>query len=203
MKIEQVTVPEGRSGNWRVERFEITKDFAKIFNMRELFGGRRRVVYPGTYTRLLRYGTVVMSDTPAERRDLIHLVFHAKGEGLMNGLGLGVAVQAVLKKPEVTHVTVVEISEDVIKLVGDHYLDMFPGRLTIVNADALEYKAEKGKRFNWCWHDIWDTICLDNLETMSKLHRKYGRRADWQWSWCRDQIKRLQRKENRQNAGWW
>lgn len=40
------------------------------------------------------------------------------------------------------------------------------------------------------WHDVWDYIDANNLTQMHALHRKYGRRADWQGSWCRDQCER-------------
>ena len=51
-------------------------------------------------------------------------------------------------------------------------------------------------------HDIWDDICLDNLETMATLHRKYGRRCDWQGSWKRDWLKYQQRREREQDRMW-
>jgi spermidine synthase len=129
-----------------------------------------------------------MSDTPAELEDMYYFVYHAKGKVLINGLGLGAAVQAVLSKPEVEHVTVIEISEDVIKLVADHYLKRYGDRLTIIHADALTWQPPKGQKFDTVWHDIWDSICTDNLEEMGRLHRRYGKRAAWQASWCREQC---------------
>lgn len=96
----------------------------------------------------------------------------------------------ILLKPEVTDVTVVEISQDLIDLVAPHYQDP---RVTIVCADAFEYKTPKGKKYGMCWHDIWSGICSDNLEEMAKLHRKYGKKAAWQGSWCKHECKRLKR----------
>ena len=66
----------------------------------------------------------------------------------------------------------------------------FDCKLNIICADALEWKPPKGTRYNAVWHDIWDNICGDNLDDMKKLHRKYGRRTNWQGSWCRDQCER-------------
>lgn len=108
----------------------------------------------------------------------------------MNGLGLGLIVGCMLEKEQVNHVTVIEISAEVIELVGTHYLKKYGDRLTIIHADALEYKPSKGQRFNTVWHDIWPTICSDHLPDMHKLHRKYGRRCDWQGSWCRYLMER-------------
>jgi spermidine synthase len=157
---------------------------------------------PGWYTRLTRNGSIIMSDTPDEIRDHWDVIRRANGRVLINGLGLGVVLNACLSKVlsddgtsagremAVEHATVVEKNQDVIDLVGSYYEDRFGDRLTIVHADALEWKAPRGERYNVVWHDIWDDICADNLDSMKKLHRKYGRRCDWQGSWCRHLCER-------------
>jgi hypothetical protein len=179
--LEKVEIPEGVSGDWRVERFTVDHpDFHSMVRGRGVPVGE-------TFTRLMRGPILVMSDTPAEMRDHRGPVINASGSCLINGLGIGMVLRAVLAKPEVTDVTVVELSEDVIKLVAPSYQDP---RVTIVHADAFEYKPPKGRRYQMVWHDIWDYICADNLPEMHRLHRKYGRRADWQGSWCRERCER-------------
>jgi hypothetical protein len=188
----QVSVPEGQSGNWKVERFTVTGRDAEIERIRAMFSGRR--VPEGTYTRLMRRGQVIMSDTPDEIRDHLEPIRRARGSVLINGLGLGVVLQAALNKPEVRHVTVVEKSPDVIKLVAWHYYERFGyDRLTVVEGDAFDWKIPKGARFDVVWHDIWDNLCADNLREMSVLHRKFGRRTDWQGSWGRELCRRYAR----------
>ena len=142
----------------------------------------------GTYTKLMRNKTIIMSDTPAEIIDHSYFVYKAKGNVLINGLGLGWVIEALFRKEEVENITVIEKSQDVINLVGKHYIDKCPENkiLTIIHADALIWKAPKGIKFDAVWHDIWDYICSDNLEDMKKLHRKYGKRTKWQGSWCRE-----------------
>lgn len=186
--IPSVSVPEGKSGKWSIEKFTIgQEERLSIFNLRLAMHGRS--IPPGTYTRLLCEGRgVIMSDTPAERRDHYSFVRAARGHVLINGLGIGMCLNAALAKPEVTKATVVELDEDVIRLVAPHYLS--DPRVEIVHADAYEYAPPKGIRYGAVWHDIWDSICADNLEDMKKLHRKYGRRADWQGSWARDICER-------------
>jgi hypothetical protein len=93
----------------------------------------------------------------------------------------------ILLKPEVTDITVVEISQDLIDLISPYYTDT---RISYLCYDALKYRPPKGKRYQMVWHDIWDNICADNLPEMAKLHRKYGRRADWQGSWCKYECQR-------------
>ena len=185
----KVSVPEGVSGKWRVERFTVTEEAAALERIRSIFNGGRGVP-AGTYTRLTRGGEVVMSDTPDEISDHLHAIHRAHGHVLINGLGLGMVLQAVLRKPEVERATVVDNSADVIALVGPHYQAMFGDRLTIIEADALEYKPPKGSRFGVVWHDIWDGICSDNLPDMKALHRRYGRLTEWQGSWGRELAER-------------
>lgn len=182
-------IPEGTSGNWQVEHFTVTEDDIRIFNMRCAFqpGGYRRMMEPGTYERLMRGRHVVMSNTPAEKGDYRWFVYKATGRVLLNGLGLGCVLRDLLDKPDIENVTVIEKSPDVIALVAPHIIDH---RVTIIEADAFEWKPPKGVRYDAVWHDIWDDICADNLPEMHTLHRKYGRRADYQESWCRGECER-------------
>jgi len=198
-----VTVPEGESGRHRIERFTVGAADAQFEMMRAMFSSSRgRGVPEGTYTRLMRGGTLVMSDTPDECWDHRPFYQFARGHVLINGLGLGMVLQAVLLKDGVERATVVEKSPDVIALVGPHYEEMFPGRVEIVEADALEWNPPKGVRYGAAWHDIWDAMCEDNLPQMHRLHRKYGRRTDWQGSWGRGIIETRRRQESRDRRGW-
>lgn len=193
--LRQVDVPGGKSGDWEVARFESAAEDIALFNLREGWSSRR-FMKPGTYTHLTHHGQIIISDTPAELSDLKVLTRHvSEGHVLVNGLGLGIVVQAILDLPAVEHLTVVEKSTDVISLVAQHWLDRYGDRLNIVCADAFDWKPPKGQRYQTVWHDIWDAICADNLEGIHKLHRKYGRRCDWQGSWCRYECERALKNE--------
>ena len=179
--MEKVNLPEMSKGPWRIEHFITDRpDFHSMMRGRDVPLGE-------SYTRLMRNGTLVMSDTSAECRDHLEALYRATGNCLINGLGIGMILKNILLKPEVTDVTIVEISQDLIDLVSPHYTDP---RVKYVCCDAFLYKPEKGKRFQMVWHDIWDNICEDNLPEMTKLHRKYGKYSDWQGSWCHYQCKR-------------
>ncbi len=186
--LEKVSLPEGARGPWIISRFTVSENDA----VASLFSYGSRSPRPGTYTKLTRNGKLVMSDTPAEMHDHFSAVLNARGHCLINGLGIGMVLRAILRKSEVTAVTVVEISRELVELVSPYYADQ---RASFVVADAYEYQPPKGLRYGMVWHDIWDDICADNLEGMKKLHRKYGRRADWQGSWCKYQCERA-------NARW-
>lgn len=173
-------LPEGENGKWKVERFTITKDDARWYNI----NCHGRPVEPGKYTRLMRGKTIVMSDTPQEMGDHLAFLHRAHGHVLINGLGLGMCLQ-VLDKPDVTKATVIEIDEEVIALVGPYYKKKYKDRLEIIHADALLWKPPSGIHYGAVWHDIWDNICDDNKPAMKKLHRRYAKICDWQWSWGR------------------
>ncbi len=193
----KVDVPEGVSGDWAIERFEVTKEDSAF----GLFTFGNRTPYPGEYTRLMCRREVVMSDTPAEMADHYAPVRNAKGNILINGLGLGMVLLNCMEKEGVEHATVVEYSEDVINLVWPHYKEKYGDRIEIVHADALEWKPPKGVRYGMVWHDIWTFICTDNYEDMKKLHRRYGRRTEWQGSWSREEVKYRIAQEKR--SSWW
>jgi len=198
----QSHVPEGSSGNWRIERFTVSEEEASFQNVRASFSfsSSGQYIESGTYTRLMRGGTVVMSDTPSEIRDHIYFIYKANGNVLIGGLGLGVVVEACLEKDEVDHVTVIEISEDVIKLVGGYLKEKYGDRFTIIHADLLKWRPDKGQTWDCAWYDIWDNICTDNLPEITKIKRKMGRRTSFQEAWREEDLRYRKRQEKRQ--GW-
>jgi len=204
----KVTVPEGKSGDWCVQKFVVDKDDEAMGKLRAAisFSSAGRWIPEGVYTQLKCRDTIVMSDTPDEIRDHLEPIRRATGYCLVNGLGLGVVVGTMLKKPEVIEVWVVEKSQDVINLVGPHYRQHFGDRLRIFQADALTFNASKIKcmperkiEFDVVWHDIWNSICTDNIAEMTILHRKYGHRCKWQGSWSRELCLLHRRREAKNN----
>lgn len=198
-----VTVPEGESGSVRVTRFTVSEDDARLANFRSI----GRAIRPGTYTGLYRNGYLWMSDTPAEKWDHRPFVQEAQRIGarraLVNGLGIGMVVAALLTLDSIEHIDVVEIDTDVIAIVGPHYerLAAEAGKtITIHHADAYANQWPAGTTWDVAWHDIWRDICTDNLAGMAKLHRRYGRRVQWQGSWARDLVEYHRSKERRR--GW-
>jgi hypothetical protein len=180
MQTIEIEVPDGISGDWRVETFVIEKP--PVY-----YAIKGRPIPPGTYKRLIYKNDIVMSNTPAEVHDFRDFTCFAKGDVLINGLGLGVVLKALLQKEQVKTVTVVEISEDVINLVAPTFLK--DPRVIIHHADALTWKPPRGVFYDYVWHDIWTFICKDNLESMTKLHKKYGKRCSYQDSWAREECR--------------
>ena len=185
---EPVTIPESTSNAWSVQRFTVTQKDVALHNLRLIRDGQMRcIVPPGTYTRLVHVGEgVVMSDTPAEAHEHRRLYNIAEGRVLLNGLGLGFALSALLRKPEVEQITIIERSTDVIKLVAPSFTGQ---RVTIIEADALEWRPKKGVGFNVVWHDIWTDISDDNKVEMTRLRRAYARRCGWQACWSSEYLR--------------
>lgn len=169
------TVPEGECGPWSVCKVEIKFGIELLRMVRD-----GRGCPPGTYTQLRHDSRgVVMSDTDAEIHDFLDFVTAARGTVIVAGLGLGVVTQALLAKPSVKHVTVVEIDGDVIELVHPHIAS---DRLTVVKADVRKNKP--CGRYDFGWLDIWDSICGDDAKDMRALKRKYQKFCKHVAAWC-------------------
>jgi hypothetical protein len=200
----KIDVPLGTSGDWAVARMVVTSEQEAFEKLRCALNPQRpaRFVPAGTYTVLTRKGSIIMSDTPDEIRDHMEAIRAAKGHCLVNGLGLGVVAAAMLEKPEVEKVTVIEQSADVICLVGGWLKAKYGIRVTIISADAFEYVPPKGVQYGAVWHDIFDNISGDNLPEMKRLKAKYARKCEWQGCWqedgCRGQVKRMKSRQ-----GWY
>lgn len=189
MKVDMSFLPQGKSGVWEVSHFNVSEKDAKWSLMRAMISseGMRGYVPAGDYTYLKRGGQTIMSNTPSEMNDFSHFTRIASGKILINGLGLGCVVKVLLSKQSVTDITVIEQSEDVIKLISPHFKDE---RLKIVMSDAMTYTPPKNEKYDFVWHDIWDNICSDNLPSMAILHKKYARKTKWQDSWAKKLCKR-------------
>lgn len=181
-------IPEGKSGSWEVRKFTLTAEDLRtdfLQSLRDIrdTGSDRRAV-PGQYTRLDRSGSIIMSDTPAELKDLVFVERHAMGNVLLHGFGLGVAAELALLNKKCESVTVIEKSSDVIKLVAPTLLSRWGKRLKVVEGDAFEWRPKK-KTFQVVWSDIWDSINTDNLKGMDRLERMWAGRTLLHGFWCK------------------
>lgn len=187
----KVDIPEGSVGNFKIEKFEIVDSSAMLFfNLKN----PARAVAPGEYTRLLEKSrTVWMSDTPAEQRDHSEPILRASGICRVHGLGIGMVTAAMLEKPSVEKVEVVELYQEVIDLVGPTLKARYGDRLEIIQGNALELKpssALPNGYYTVIWHDIWPAICRENLNEIKRLHKTWKRVAQWQESWARKECSR-------------
>jgi hypothetical protein len=150
-------IPEGWSNLWFITKAEVASAHPSVRF------GKDVIVPPGTYTHLFCVtdstvyswppGELVMEDTPFELSTHLGFALNAYGKVLVTGLGLGCVTRGLLANPKVEHVTVIENSPDVIKLVASYMPQT--DRLTIVEAEAREWASQNKDVFDCGWHDLW------------------------------------------------
>lgn len=182
----QVHVPDGQSGQWKVDTFICTEEESLSSYLRASFQGINSYIPQGQYKRLSFGNETVMSNTPMEVRTNRKFIEVASGHILINGLGLGMILNRILDKDSVKSITVVERSPDVIKLVAPTYSSS--PKLSIHLCDAFDFQPPVGLIYDAVWHDIWTYISADNIKEMRKLHDKYKDCALWQGAWCYEEC---------------
>lgn len=78
-----------------IKKFTITEEGAKQANFSYMFGGvyALQCVSAGDYVKLSVGGTLMMSDTPMERRTNMEFIDKAKGDVMIAGLGIGLILE--------------------------------------------------------------------------------------------------------------
>lgn len=196
-KIMTVDLPECEQDGLSIEKFTVERSSFANFRL------GARATRPGTYTGLKLNGRLWMSDTDAEKSDhmpaLRQMVSWQAKRVLINGLGLGMVLKAALALDHIEHIDVVEIDERVINLVGAHYAK--DSRVHLHHADAYEQTSRwpAGTRWDVAWSDIWPDASTDNLASMVKLRRSYGRRTEWHDCWLRTELVMMQRREREED----
>lgn len=173
-KYGSTRVKPHKFGDWLIKEFEVTENDAEMFNLRLRFQGKEdQSIVAGKYLRLeqISTGYVVMSNTPMECNTNKIAYEMAHGSVLMAGLGMGMILEAVLSKPEVTKVKVIEIDENIIDYVGGYFKD--DPRVEIIHGDILKYKPAENEFYNYIWLDIWDDINPINELDFQILNQRF------------------------------
>jgi hypothetical protein len=133
-------IPENKQGDWRIKHQTIK-------------GKTSTILYRGKTF-------VMMSPYPADDTVEIARTFH--GKVLIGGLGLGYV--ASILPDEVTHVDIVENSQDVIDLVWKH-LD-FDDRYELHHDDIFNWEPDG---YDFVYLDTWDMSDKAGYEMYLKL----------------------------------
>lgn len=186
-----------QQGVAEITKFEIKED-PYLYNMRHTMNGDSFMcVTKGSYVRLRVDGVLMMSDTPMERHTNAQFVNNANGHVLIAGLGLGLIVQAILHKPEVKKITIVEKYQDVIDLVAP---TIKSDKVEIICADIFTHEFSKDVKFDTIYFDIWPGISVENLDEMTMLHKRYRKNYNiknpnrWINSWMKYYLQKQKRK---------
>jgi hypothetical protein len=98
-------------------------------------------------------GEIVMEDSHHELARHLPIWLNARGRVLVTGLGLGCVVRGLLANPAVTHIDVVEIDPDIIRVVWPEF--QREERCLIREGDALNMTWPPGTFWDYAWHDLW------------------------------------------------
>ena len=175
-----------------IKRFTFKESENPMYNLRAVRdGGYMFRIFDGDYVSLHVDGQLMMSDTPMERFTNKDFVQSAKGRVMIAGLGVGLIINEILKKDDVTEVIVLEKYQEVIDLVSPKFSDP---RLKIIHADCFTYTFPKTEKFDTIYFDIWPDISTDNLEDMKILHQRYKTRKlskdSYMESWMRGYLRK-------------
>ena len=160
IKLDNIT-----DGNWEIRWEEYKPYRAVIADDMMIYDDFTEIPPLGFFDKPFRFPAVLeggnewMTLTPVDLDTCDEAIAAAHGRIVTFGLGLGYYAYMVSEKREVEEVTVVELSEGVIKLFNKHILPQMPNRhkIKIVNADAFEYAKNimPNEHFDYAFVDTW------------------------------------------------
>jgi hypothetical protein len=159
-------------------------DFKSVpkFIIKEASSGPIDVIDCGDYFTLYSNGDrwmVYNKDKDLEIKEMYSSYDLAHGDVLISGLGFGILALWLCNKPEVNSVTVVELSEDVVKIFKES--NNIPEKLNIIIDNMITYTTEKE----------YDVLLLDHyemqnydwrLKDMEKICSRIKHKYFWAWS---------------------
>lgn len=189
---------EENKGIARIERFNISKENSKKYNLLSTMNGEPYFmrIEDGNYVRLWVDGVLMMSDTHMERYTNQFFIDNAHGDVMIAGLGVGLILNALENKVqsgEVNSITVYEKYQDVIDLVLPKYKHL---PIKVICQDILEYRPPKEETYDTIYFDIWPRINKSNLQQIKILHNRWKfrkRENGYMDSWMKSYIQRAYR----------
>lgn len=163
-----------------------------------MYPDSREVPLLGYFTESFRYPSVMedghewMSIKPSELETLKVPIDKAHGRVITFGLGLGYYTYMVSRKPEVTSVTVIERSEEVIELFKTHILPQFehPEKVHIIQSDAYEYMDRQmlPGMYDYVLADLWHDVS-DGLDLYLKFKKREHHFPDTEFDyWAEESL---------------
>lgn len=160
-----VRIPNVKVGSWELKTERYPAYRGVICDDMMIFDDFREVPPLGFFTEdfefpaVLEDGNEWMTLTPVDLDTCDEAIGAAHGRVVTFGLGLGYYAYMVARKPEVESVTVVEKSEDVIRLFKTYILPQLECRekIRIVNDDAFLYAKHTmpKENFDYAFVDTW------------------------------------------------
>lgn len=145
-----VNIPEGVSGDFEIAHYTNTT----TDNQWQIYLQMKDESHPN-YCVLLKNGCPmpIMQDSEGEYREHQWLWDNATGDVLIGGLGVGMLNSALMANSNVTSVTIIENSQDVIDLVWDDCPK--DSTFTLIHADIETWNPPQGSQWDVAWFDTW------------------------------------------------
>lgn len=146
-----------------------------------------------TYPAVLENGREWMTLMPNETATTLPAVKKAAGRVLTFGLGLGYFAFHASEKPDVSGVTVVELSAEAASLFCEEILPQFPHRekVRVVTADAFDFldRTMREDEYDFVFADIWHDV-KDGRELVRRFRTRETRFPHTRFSyWLEDTIR--------------
>lgn len=162
---KNIKITNIKDGDWEL-RLESYKPYrAVICHDMMLYDDFREVPPLGFFDEEFHFPAVLeggnewMTLTPVDLDTSDEAIEAAKGKVVTFGLGLGYYAYMCSEKAEVSSITVVEKSPDVIRLFKTHILPQFPraDKVRIIEADAFEYAEHQmpSEGYDVAFVDTW------------------------------------------------
>lgn len=178
---KNIRIPQVKFGRWELTYQEYAPYEAFIYQDIKLYPDSREVPILGYFSESFRYPSVMedghewMSIKPSELETLKLSIEKAHGRVITFGLGLGYYTYMVSLKPEVTSITVVERSEEVINLFNTYILPQFehPEKVHIIQSDAYGYMDREmlPGMYDYVLADLWHDVS-DGLDLYLKFKKR-------------------------------
>ena len=131
-------IPKQRVGNFRIKKKPIRK--LAHLSMGKVFGYEETLFLADVDITVLEERhrgkwRVWMSDSPQEYFNMWELSARVKGRVLVGGLGLGILVNLLSNRRDVTEIVVVEKSKEIIRMVKPY----LPQNVTVIEGDFFQY----------------------------------------------------------------
>ncbi len=163
-----VSVKTSRRENWEWKQLSLTAGTGFVCRDFLLTEDRRMIpqigffMRPFSYPAMLENGREWMTLLPNEITTSLPAVEAAHGKVLTYGLGLGYFAFRASEKPDVSSVTVVDCSADVIALFREEILPQFPHaeKIRLVCRDAFAYAEQEmpNEGYDMVFADIWHDV---------------------------------------------
>jgi len=173
-----VNIPSGTNGLWSIKKATGKwEDIIREIHEKDVETDGRYEP-DGTYTFLFHeiFGTI-MQDTTHEYLEHQPLWDNASGDILIAGLGIGMVNYKLIENPNVTSVTIVENSQEVIDLVWDHCPK--DNRFSLIKENIETWIPSSNFHWNYGWFDSWVTFNpLTQNQYQELMQNKYGSYCD-------------------------